>query len=239
MIIPVIGCSSQGISTTAVSLAQELAVENKVLLVDFDFLMPKINNWYSPDLISGRDKGVRTLLKSDNKEFNRLASSLVSKVYKARSGSIDLFCNNTEDGSLSPTDFKGVDFSNFFSTYGSNYTHIVIDLGKVGYSKWVDAIIKVITDVAFRTVVVTYSDSVDINTCYNKILEAGINIVNVMWLLNICRSTSIDADDKKMLAGKHYFMPISTDLYGKRSDFTKFKINKDRLDMLIDGLYVK
>ena len=132
------------------------------------------------------------------------------------------------------------DYTSFFKYVGNNYTYVVVDFGKLGCSELNDRIIKMVSDIAYRNVVVTTNDKFEIRNFSVKLQESLIDKNNVAWLVNLCENTNMDDKSKQCISPATYsMMPFSMDLFGKRMDFTKAKLTRDKFDVFLKMLFRK
>ena len=248
MIIPVFGCGSFGITTTAMSIATKLAAHAKVLYIDFDMVSPKADGWFrinpmirdipDVDVGSGRATALSIFIDKQIQYFLNYSSSLILRPVQTKNGSIDYI-----GGIYTKPDIVklvSADFSSFINFCGNNYTYIIIDFGRLGSSDVNDQLIKLFSDIAYRSVVVTTFDKFEIRTFRMKLFEAQIDVTNIAWLVNMCERTTLDDTAKKSISPARYsLMPFNCDMYGKRIDFTKDKLTRDKLSLFMDTILFK
>jgi MinD-like ATPase involved in chromosome partitioning or flagellar assembly len=249
MIIPVFGCGSFGTTTTAMSIALKLATDAKVLYIDFDMVMPKADAWFKVNPIvknvpdfdqfgSSKFTGLGLFIDRGVQFFLSYTASIVNKPIPTKGGCVDYISGFYKR----PDKIKliSADYTSFFNYCGNNYTYIVVDFGKLGCSELNDIIIKMVSDIAYRNVVVTTNDKFEIRTFSMKMDEAHISKDNVAWLLNMCENTKIEDTSKKLISPANYsMMPFNPDLYGKKVDFTKDKLTRDKLDLFMNTIFRK
>ena len=126
-------------------------------------------------------------------------------------------------------------YSALLNYCGSNYTYIIIDLGKLGYNEINDKIIKNISDAAFKKIVVSANSKYDTRYLRDKIENTGINLSDAVWLLNMSKDTSVDESIKKYVSPAEIsIMPFGVDIQLNRLDFTKTRMTKGKLNILMD-----
>jgi len=243
MIIPVFGCGSFGITTTAMSIATKLATQSRVLYVDFDMVNPKADAWFKLNPIvknipdydrnNTRATGLGLFVEKQMQYFLSHSNSLISRAINTKGGSIDYLSGFY----AKPDTIKliSADFTSLLNYFGNNYTYIIIDFGKLGCSDINDQIIKMVSDIAYRNVVVTTSDKLEVRTFRIKINDAKIDINNIAWLLNMCTSTSLETTAKRAISPAEYSMiPLNMDMYGKKIDFLREKLTRDKFQLFMD-----
>ena len=58
-----------------------------------------------------------------------------------------------------------------------------------------------------------------------------------MWVLNFCEDTRLDEKTRSLLSGVEYtMMPFTHSIMGKRESFTRDRITKDILEVLIKNV---
>ena len=249
MIIPVFGCGSFGITTTAMSIALKLAVDAKVLFIDFDMVMPKADGWFKVnplvrnipdyDATDTKSTGLGLFVDRQVHFFLSYVASIINKLpIPTKNGSVDyisgFYCR--------PDTIKliSADYTSFFNYCGNNYTYIVVDFGRLGSSQLNDIIIKMVSDIAYRNVVVTTNDKFEIRNFSMKLEESNIDKNSIAWLVNMCENTSMEAATKKYISpAEHSMMPFNSNLYGKKIDFTKDKFTRDKLELLMNAIFRK
>ena len=244
-IITVFGSGSFGITTTAMSLAYKLGMTSKVVYIDFDLVTPKADAWFSRlplcknvpgiDMQDRRMTGLGIFYERGFNFFKSNFSNIINNCGKTRGGEIDYLSGvyyRVDSNKLA-----SADYSSLFDFLSKQYNYIVIDLGKLGCSDIGDSLIKAISDIASRNVVVTTNDRFEIRNFKTKIIDNKININNISWLLNMCESTIVDNKIKQIIHPAKYGLIIKdAALQGKREKFTHTKLNKDRLELFINSV---
>lgn len=240
-IIPVFGSGSFGITTTAMSIAAKLSSQYHVLYIDFDIVNPKADSWFKinpvvknlPELNGQGITGLETVVEKSAQFFIKNSNLIISHPITTKSGCVDYisgFYTRPNRKKLMTTDF-----SSFLNYCGTAYTYIIVDFGRLGCSELNDNIIKAFSDVAFKNVVVSTSDKFEIRTLRSKITASSIDINKIAWLVNMCERTSIEDTAKKFIKPAPYsLIPFNAELYGKRLDFTKQSLTRDKLSLFMD-----
>ena len=243
MIIPVFGCGSYGITTTAMSIAYKLAAQSKVLYLDFDMVTPKADGWFriSPfiknvegaQMLGGRCTGLGLFVERQNQFFMNNYQQIISKPLSTKNGCIDYMSGFY----VRPDTNKliAADFSSLMNFLGNMYTYIVIDFGKLGCSEVSDQLIKAFVDVSYRSVIVTTSDKFETSSFRRKLSECKITMSKVCWLLNMCTSTKLEEPTKKAISGIGYEMiPFNTGIYGKKMNFMNDSLTRDKMTRFME-----
>lgn len=242
-IIPVFGSGSFGITTTAVSIALELAMRHKVLFVDFDMVLPKADAWFRVNpivknikgygKIGKRVTGLGIFVDKQSQFFLENVRDIIMEAIKTKGGYVDYISGLY----YRPDSMKMItaDYTSLFNYCGNTYNYVVVDFGRLGSSEISDSIIKIIADIAYKNVVVTTDDKLEIRTFSMKLDEVGIDKNNVAWLMNMCESSSIDDLIKPFLGvAKYGTMPLNMSIFGKKIDFNKVRLTRDKLRLFIE-----
>lgn len=244
MIIPIFGSGSYGITTTAMSLANKLAGQARVLYIDLDIVAPKADSWFRINPIVKNIPGIDTSYKSTgigiliDKPFQFFASNadnIISRTaIQTKSGSVDYI-----SGIYAKFDNNKIASANFealLNYCGNMYTYIIVDFGRLGSSDLNDQIIKAFSDIAYKNIVVTTSDKFEIRNFRLKLGDAKISLNNIFWLINMCTTTKLDDMAKKAITPAQYsLMPFSPELYGKRLNFINDSFTRDKLSVFIEN----
>ena len=241
-ILTVCGSGSYGVTMTAVSIAEKLAMSSsKVLFMDFDLVtsssdaylkkMPLLKN--IPGVEANEkassfgiflEKGVETVLKNCDNVF--------IPCMRVGEGGVDYFSGlyyRPEQDKLA-----SADFSTLLNTISTQYTYIVVDLGRLGNSEINDSLIRVLSKIAYRNIFVTLPDRFDARNFKIKLNRYGINTKNAAWLMNMCSSNNVDSKTTQAISPIPYaIMKFDIDLQGKHERFYKTRQSKDVLDLFI------
>lgn len=231
-IISVFGSGSFGITTTAMSIAYRLAEQHKVLFIDFDFVMPKADIWFreNPIIAELRSEGLKEsvltalgiLLEKGTNYFIEHFNMLIKRILSSRSGSLDYLSGlYYRPDSMK---FITIDYGKLFNYLGERYEYIVIDFGRLGCSSIYDDVIRIISEVSHKKVVVTNNDRLEVRTFIIKMNEADINKSKTVWMLNMCVTTSIDSRIIEYISPADY----SLMLYSDSIRNNKLTYHKDR-----------
>lgn len=241
-IIGVMGSGSIGITTTAISLCNKL--RGRVLFIDMDIVSPKADSYLKKNpMIKGLDgftdkasamyqTGLGSLLYKDADYFIDHESLIVQSAARTRDGYIlDYISGLYTKAPL--IRYMTVDFGKFLSYFGSKYDYIVIDLGRVGGSEVQNALIRMISLIAYKNVVIALHNRGDMRSLKLRLDSEKIRPENLIWMLNMSKNAAID-DVMRRCIGQQPFviMPKKMDMYGEDRTFDKEAILKDKLSEL-------
>lgn len=244
-IIPVFGSGSFGITTMAMSLSYKLGATSKVLYLDFDLVAPKADAWFSKlplcqhvpgiNVNDRKMTGLGIFFEKGIQTFMTYFDNIVNECDRTKGGGIDYISGVYYK--VDSNKLASADYTTFFNFLSSKYNYIVVDLGRLGSSDINDQLIKVISDISNKNVVITTSDRFEVRNFKMKITENQLRIQNIAWMLNMCEATSVDERVKKAVApAKYGIMLYDQSLQGKRERFTRNKLNKDKLDLFINSV---
>lgn len=242
-IIAVTGSGSHGITTTAMTLANKLSLVQKVLYIDFDLVTPNADAWFSKMPIC---RGIAQIPSNDNRmtglgifyelgveTFEKYALGIINQCDRTKGGGIDYLSGVYYR--VDSTKMYGANYTELFNFLGEMYQYIVIDLGRLGNSEVNDALIKAITDIASRNIVVTTHDKFDVRQFKQKLTQCNINLASIAWLVNMCPTTTLDEKTKQAINPCPYGLVLfDQTLNNSREKFTRNKLNKDRFDMFVN-----
>lgn len=241
-IIGVVGSGSIGITTTAISLCHKL--RGRVLFIDMDIVSPKADGYLKKNpMIKGLDgftdrassmyqTGLGTLLYKDADYFIDHESLIVQLAAKTRDGYIlDYISGLYTKAPL--LRYMTVDFGKFLSYFGKKYDYIVCDLGRVGGSEIQNALIRMISGIAYKIVVIALHNKVDMRSVKLRLDSEKIKADNTIWMLNMSKNAAMD-DVMRRCIGQQPFviMPKKMDIYGEDVTFDRVPILKDKLSEL-------
>lgn len=241
-IIGVVGSGSIGITTTAISLCHKL--RGRVLFIDMDIVSPKADGYLRKNpMIKGLDgftdrassmyqTGLGTLLYKDADYFIDHESLVVQSAVRTRDGYIlDYISGLYTKAPL--LRYMTVDFGKFLSYFGGKYDYIVCDLGRVGGSEIENALIRMISNIAYKMIVIALHNKVDMRSVKLRLDSEKIKADNTIWMLNMSKSAAMD-DVMRRCIGQQPFviMPKKMDIYGEDVTFDRVPILKDKLSEL-------
>ena len=244
-IISIFGCGSYGVTTTAMSITNILGNQNNVIYIDMDFGYAKSDAWFkrSPMLMdvpndirnTNKATALGVIIEKGADYFISNSANLILNISHTRHSCIDYIGGLYE--TADKMKLENCDFSKVFNYLGSKYDYIIIDFGKFGTHEYADQLIRSLSRVAFRNIAVSTGDRFDVKTFKMRLAENRINSDNVSWILNMCERTSLDENTRRTIHPSKYFLiPFSMDIYGKRLDFTRNKITKDKFEMYLSEM---
>lgn len=221
-IIPVFGSGSNGVTTMVVSLARRMPAGSKVLVMDLDLTNAKLDGWFkmSPNIKELQDivdplkrtalsalfeRGVRYVI--DNKTL------IMRTVNSWRKGlTVDYF-----SGSLVTPDARkimSISFSDFMTYLGNTYDYIVVDLGKIGASDITNEFIRMFTDIAPISVIMSLNDGVESRNLNVKMSETVGDRSKLLWVINKAHTTKLNAYAAKIAdtMGKTVIFPYDPNM---------------------------
>ena len=245
-IISVFGCGSFGITTTAMSIANRMSVNSRVLYVDLDMVTPKADTWFKRnptvrdipkfDPSDRKSTGLGLLVDRGVEFFLKYHSAMVFQTVKSRRGCIDYISGFYIKPDIEK--FVSTNYETFFNYCGDNYDYVVVDLGKLGYSEITDSLIRAVTDISYVSIAVTPNDRFEIRTLGIKMDDSEINNDGVTWLINMCTSTNLDTTGSNYVNLSRYaMMPFNQNIHGKKIDFMQDRLNKERFDYFMRMLF--
>lgn len=241
-LIGIMGSGSIGITTTAISLCHKL--RGRVLFIDMDIVSPKADGYLKKNpMIKGLDgfterassmyqTGLGTLLYKDADYFIDHESLLVQSAVRTRDGYIlDYISGLYTKAPL--LRYMTVDFGKFLSYFGGKYDYIVCDLGRVGGSEIQNALIRMVSSIAYKTIVIALHNRGDMRSVKLRLDSEKVKADNTIWMLNMSKNAAMD-DIMRRCIGQQPFviMPKKMDIYGEDITFDKVPILKDKLSEL-------
>jgi len=229
----------------AMSLTHKLCTTSKVLYMDFDLVAPKADSWFAKMPICQRVPGINRndrrmsalgiFYEMGVQAFIANIDNIIEKCDRTKGGGIDYM-----SGVYYKVDNMKVttaDYSALFNFLSTRYQYIVVDMGRLGSSDINDQLIKIISEIAYKSVVVTTCDRFETRDFRTKLLDTKIDLNKVAWLLNMCDTTNIDDKIKSNVSPAKFGMLIKDiNMYGIREKFTRNKLNKDKLDLFINSV---
>jgi len=247
-IIPVFGSGSHGITTTAMSIAGKLSASNKVLYLDFDIVSPSADAWFAKVPICKNLPGIPNndmrmsalgiFLEIGIEAFEKYAVNIVIQCERTKGGGIDYMSGlyyRADAGKLATANYT--ELLNFL---GNMYQYIIVDMGRLGNSEVNDNVIKAFSDIAYRCITVTTSDKFEARNFSIKLKNNGIDLSKIAWLVNMCETTNIDEKTRQSISPCAFgIMLKDMSLSGNREKFTRYKLNKDRLEFFMNTVLFK
>lgn len=247
-IIGVFGSGSFGTTTMAMSLLYKLASTARVLYLDFDLVAPNADAWFSKTPIcrdipginpkDARMTGLGIFFEKGTSVFTAYVDRIINHVEKTKGGCVDYLSGAYY--TVNRQKLYSADYSTFFNIIGGKYDYIIIDFGRLGSSDVNDQIIKAVSDIAYRSVVVTTSERFEVRNFMMKLSNNKFRPEGIAWMLNMCSGTNIDPNVRKTLDSFDSGMLFEDQsLRGTRDKFTRDRMNRDRLDLFINSALFK
>lgn len=247
-VICVFGSGSYGITTTAYTTAQMLSGQGRTLFIDFDMVSPKADSWFRVNPIVNsvmgidpqdrRNTGLGIMINRGTPFFLANAMSIIQRISVGKNGCIDYLSGIY--ASFDVVKIVSADFSGMMNYFGNSYDYIVIDFGRLGTSDINNQLIKVFSDIARSNIMVTSSDRIDIRNGRMAIEKVRINMMNMGWLINLAENTKIDDNTKARVSpAVLQVMPFIDDFYGKRQEFNRNKLSRDKFSLFLDNAVLR
>lgn len=242
-IIVVTGSGSYGITTTAVSTANNLAAQSRVLFIDFDMISAKADSWFKmtpiiqglPDMSnrSERNTGLGLLIERGAQYFIGYSNSIIRRVNSTKNGWLDYVSGLYDKPDV--VKLVATDFTAFLNFCGNNYDYVVVDFGRLGASDINNQMLRIFSDIAKSTVIVSCSDKIDIRNTRIELQRTRINMERAAWLVNLAENTKLDETSKNHLSpASAMVMPFVSDFYGQRKDFSKDRVSRDKFNVFVE-----
>lgn len=242
-IISICSSGSFGATTLAMSIISRIAPTAKVLYVDFDMVAPNADAWFSrTPFIQGipnvnRDNkasGLGIFFEKGVETFTKYVDKIIIHIENTKGGCIDYLSGVYYR--VNRQKIFDADYTELFNTIGSMYEYIIVDLGRLGNSDVNDAVIREISNITYRNIVVTTADKFEVRQFNWKIGANKMDKSKIVWLLNMCTNPQIDPYILKLISGFKYGQIFEDQaLRGTRDKFTRDRQNRDRLDAFINS----
>lgn len=247
-VICVFGSGSYGITTTAYTTAQILSGQGRTLFIDFDMVSAKADSWFRVNPIANsvmgidpqdrRNTGLGIIINRGAPFFLANAMNIIQRISVGKNGCIDYLSGIY--ASLDVVKIVSADFSSVMNYFGNSYDYIVIDFGRLGTSDINNQLIKIFSDIARSNIMVTSSDKIDIRNGRMAIEKARINMLNMGWLINLAENTKIDDNTRARISPAVFqVMPFIDDFYGKRQEFNRNKLSRDKFNWFLDNAVLR
>lgn len=247
-IIPVYGAGSYGVTTTAISIAEKLCIQNKTLFLDMDFDYPKGDVALSTSPVSTgipginpRDLGSTALaltLEHGTSFAVKHYGNLVKRVKKSKYGYLDYFSGVYKI--MDEDVITNFDYNSFFDVLGRAYDFIVVDLGKLGGGGISNKLIKGISNVpGVHGAAVVNSTYAGVRNFLIRMGQIGISVLDEVIVINRCESTNLDQRIGNLLSqyqGNVNYVQFFEQRSSGNSGVLKFgedNMNKVRLENLL------
>lgn len=241
-VITVFGSGSFGITTTAMSLAQKLAATSKVLYIDFDLVSPMADSWFKinpiinniPGTMNGsiQNSGLGLFIEHGINIISQHMNNIIKLVNKTKGGGLHYLSGLY----YRPDSYKlaTANYEELFSLLGSNFQYIIIDFGRLGSNEIGDQLIKVVSDIAYRNIVVTTANQFEVRNFKSKLTNLNINMDSIAWLFNMCTTTALDTKIKDSISPCRYDMLPRMEQYGTQENFLRTSLTRDRFGLFVD-----
>lgn len=125
-------------------------------------------------------------------------------------------------------------YEELFSLLGSNFQYIIIDFGRLGSNEIGDQLIKVVSDISYRNIVVTTANQFEVRNFKSKLTNLNINMDSIAWLFNMCTTTALDTKIKDSISPCRYDMLPRMEQYGTQENFLRTSLTRDRFGLFVD-----
>jgi len=241
-IISVFGSGSFGITTTAISLAQRLSSISKVLYIDFDLVSPKADSWFSINpMIMGipglnnndiRNSGLGIFYEYGFGVFSKNIDRIIKCSQKTKGGGLHylsgIYYNLDRDKIIM------ADYASLFNSLADDFQYIIIDFGKFGCNDIYDSLIKAVSNISYKSIIVTTPNFFEIRNFRAKINYHNLYIDKAAWLLNMCQKSAIDPKVQNLIKPCLYDIMPKVEQYQQNESFTRNISTRDRFGMFVD-----
>lgn len=247
-IITVFGVGSHGVTTTAVSLAEKLRLQFRVLLIDFDLISPKMHA-FLPDIspllngIKGFDNhdktctSMRAALKNGAEWFETEYTDCIITASKATRNSSCIDYMSGFIGYTADDELEAFDFCSVLNTVGEEYDRIIIDFGKIGRSIVSDNIFKSVSKVANKNVLVIHKNVYDMTNAKMRLENLDLSVTDTIWVLNMIEQTSLSKAHQSVIGTSDYvFIPIDDRIFEKNVSFIQSRHSSSSFNNLIEKI---
>ena len=233
-IIAVFGNGSYGVTTTVQTLYELLP--GKKLVMDLDIINPSIDARLqkNPSL---KCLGIEELDKATafGSAIDRGSTFTAVKMKDAIinvNNKLDYFGGVYHEFNRSK--LLGLSFTDIFDAIPDVYDYIIIDLGKIKLCTESDCLIRTITDIAYKNVLVTKNDRFYVRNTFLYLSKAGIKMDNLVWVLNMSINNSIDARISQWVKCNKLLVPVDREIAGRPVSFAMATLLKAKVKELID-----
>lgn len=237
-IIPVLGGSSSGITTTAVTIAKQL--KGRTLLIDLDIVSPKVDSYLGVNPIkSGLDiqnqllrTGLGSYLERGLDYFIANKREIITKITKRTDGTALDYLSGLYT-SVSADKFITNDLGRLLDYLGGDYDYIVCDLGKIAGNEVQNQIIGSVCAGSGISVCVSQNDKSDARSLALRI--SGLSLRGkLMWVLNFARSREMDGITSKCVGkSKYAYMMFDAEGFGARQTLDMLNGNREAVAELV------
>lgn len=241
-IVAVFGSGSCGVSSMAFSIAQKLAAQNSVLIMDLDISTPKLDSYFKYN-IDFRVPGVPNITTA----LELFLTQGIDRVWANATVLIPQVTPNNKNGKLwwfpglyrklDDTAIVTADWNALFRKISNSFDYIIIDCGKLNGNSPCDQLIQNISRIAYRSIVVCGTNFSDVRGTLK--VMGKIRRDNLVWVLNQSLLTNISNPVKNLLINdKIEIIPFSQNSFGHRSSLLLDSMLRGRLEMFISNYIV-
>ena len=241
-IISVFGSGSFGITTTAMSLAAKLSSTSKVLYIDFDMLSPMADSWFSINpMVNGipglnnndtRNSGLGIFYEYGIDIFSKNIDRIIKCYQKTKGGGLHYLSGIYYH--IDKTKIVRADYASLFNILADNFQYIIIDFGKLGLNDLNDSLIKNVSNISYKSIIVTTTNYFEIRNFRQKLNYNDFYTDRFVWLLNMCQKSAIDKNVQNLIKPCIYDIMPKVEQYQQNELFTRNIATKDRFGMFID-----
>jgi MinD-like ATPase involved in chromosome partitioning or flagellar assembly len=188
-----------------------------------------------PGTLNGnvQNTGLGIFLENGTGILSNYMSAIIRNVSKTKGGGIYYLSGvyyTPEASKLAMADYDGL-----FALLTKNFQYIIIDFGRLGCSEVNDQVIKVISDIAFKNIIVSTTNPFEVRNLKKKIDNIHLDTSRAAWLFNLCSTTALDQNVRNMIS------PITFDLIPRMEGFeqgcTFLRVNsiRDRFGTFVDN----
>ena len=208
--------------------------------------MPKADIWFkiNPIVKELKGTGIKSealsglgiFIEKGANYFIENSNIIIKRVLKTSKGYLDYLSGLYYRPSIGS--MIGADYSNLFRYLGNSYNYIIVDFGRLGTSALNDNIIKAVSDISNKKVIVTNKNKLEVRTFNLKLMNANIDKENTLWLLNMCNNTSLDDKIKSFISPADYsIMMYSDSIRGNNIVFGKDRSTRGRFKDFMKKLF--
>ncbi len=243
-IITVTGSGSNGITTTAMTIAETLSSTNNVVFIDLDMDMPMADAWFMKNpVIEGNsmkntglamflEEGIGKIRDSLNNMNNLEYCGALIKVKINRGGQLRYLSGIYYD--IEEEKVYTANYSELFDALSEKFEYIIIDMGKLGRNRLSKRLYKAISDIAYKNIVVTENDVFEIRNFKARLDMLHIKTDNINWLINRSKTTAVADRIKTMLYGYKYGVVPNVELQENVESFNKNSLTKSKFYLAVE-----
>lgn len=239
-IVMIFGSSSCGISSIAYTIAQKLASQASVLLMDLDTSTPKLDSYFKRQAevsipgIPNQTTALELFLTQGIDRVWANATSLIPQVTpNNKNGKLWWFTGLYRK--LDDTSILTADWNSLFKKVSNSFDYIVIDCGKLTGNSAHDQLIQNISRIAYRSIVVSGTNFSDVRSTLS--LMGNIQRNNMVYVFNQVLSVNdIGTPVKNLLSNiRTDVIPFSQNSVGKRQSMLFDNMLRGRMEMFVNN----